>query len=160
MRQLQCSCGYLLVYETDICPMCLPNGVMPGRPRGLRYIADYLGLVQATEEAIVRRIGEIVHERNTYQELERQECEGNETLEECIDRHKSWAERSFDDGYQSGIGTAIQAIEHDKEERQAYNAWDGMKRAIAAIEAVRDGTFVWVEDGPGDNDGPDKEGVL
>lgn len=130
-------------------------------PRGgLRYIADYLGLVDATEGAIARRIDEIVHERNAYQELEREVCEGEETLEECIDRHKSWAERSFDDGYQGGLETAIQAIEHDKEERQPYNVWDGMKRAIAAIEAVRDGTFVWVEDVSSDDDDSDTEAVF
>ena len=159
---IRCSCGYLLTYETDICPACLPNGlpVAPPRPRGLRYIADHLGLSEATEEAITRRIDEIVHERNLYEELERQECEGHETLEECIDRHKAWAERSFYDGYESGLGTAIQAIEHDKEERQAYAAWDGMKRAIAAVEAVRDGTFVWVVDVASDDDESDTEAVF
>lgn len=148
MAALHCSCGYLLTYETDICPACLPNGLTttPPAPRGLRYIADFLGLTHVTEGAITRRIDEIVSERNRYEEVELEYCEGEETLRQCIERHRSLAERSFEDGYRSGLETAIRAIQHEKEERQAYHAWDGMKRAAAAIEEVRDGTFVWAEE--------------
>ena len=30
---IRCSCGNALTYETDICEVCLPNGLMPSSSR-------------------------------------------------------------------------------------------------------------------------------
>lgn len=143
---LRCSCGYLLTYETDICPVCLPNGLGPApKTTGLRAVADFIGLKTATESAIIDAIDQLCIIRNKHEELERMYCGENETLSDYLERKDTESERMFNAGYENALGVAIQAIEHEKEERTAYHAWDGMKRAIDAIQSVRDGTFKWVE---------------
>jgi hypothetical protein len=146
MAALRCSCGYLLTYETDICPVCLPHGLGPApKATGLRAVADFLGLTHATESAIIDAIDQICIVRDKHEELESMYCSENETLSDYLVRKDGESERMFNAGYENGLGVAIQAIEHEKEERTAYHAWDGMKRAIGAIQAVKDGTFKWVE---------------
>lgn len=152
---LRCLCGYQLTYETDICPVCLPQGLPHGLPRvprkadGLKVIADFLGLTTPTEDAILARIEEICIVRDKYEELERMYCEDQESLSDRLVRCDADSERMFNAGYENGLGVAIQAIEHEKEERTAYHAWDGMKRAIEAVRAVKNDTFVWVESDKG-----------
>lgn len=143
---LRCSCGYALTYETDICPVCLPRGLGgPAPARGLRAVADFLGLTTATESTIIDAIDELCRVRDKHEELERMYCNEDESLSDCLVRHDGESERMFNAGYENALGVAIQAIEHEKEERTAYHAWDGMKRAIGVVQAVKDNTFQWVE---------------
>lgn len=145
MSSLRCSCGYALAYITDICPVCLPHGLGPVARTGLCAVADFLGLETATDEAIIQAIEDLCIIRDRHEELERMYCKTDESLSAYLERRDCESERMFNAGYENGLGVAIQAIEHEKEERTPYHAWDGMKRAIAALQEVRDGTFKWVE---------------
>lgn len=108
-------------------------------------MANFLGLQLATEDAIINAIEDLCIIRDKHEELERMYCETDESLSTHLERRDGEAERMFDAGYENALSVAVQAIEHEKEERTAYHAWDGMKRAIAAVQAVRDGTFKWIE---------------
>lgn len=146
MPALRCSCGYALSYETDICPVCLPNGLGPTRKAtGLRAVADFLGLTTATETSIIDAIDQLCIVRDKHEELERMYCSEDESLSDYLVRKDGESERMYNAGYENALGVAIQAIEHEKEERTAYHAWDGMKRAADAVRAVKDGTFEWVD---------------
>jgi hypothetical protein len=59
---------------------------------------------------------------------------------------QSRCEKAFDAGYKHGLLTAIQAIDHDYKERQPSSHYLGSRAAVAAVDAVKDGTFVWVKD--------------
>lgn len=151
MSGLRCSCGYALAYVTDICPVCLPHGLGPApKATGLRAVADFIGLKTATEDAIINAIEELCIIRDKYEEMERMYCNEDETLFAHLERRDGESERMFNAGYENALGVAIQAIEHEKEERTAYHAWDGMRRAVSAVQAVRDGTFKWVENAESD----------
>lgn len=113
---------------------------------GLRAVADVLGLVAATESDILDAIELLCIDRDKYEELERMYCAENESLSDHLIHQDAEAERMFNAGYENALGVAIQAIEHEKEERTAYHAWDGMKRAIAVIKEVQSNTFQWVEE--------------
>ncbi len=57
----------------------------------------------------------------------------------------SLSEQMFDAGADGAISQAIAAIENDYRERQPSAMWPGMKQAIAVLEQVRAGTYVFTD---------------
>lgn len=55
------------------------------------------------------------------------------------------SEQMFDAGADGAIAQAIAAIENDYRERQPSAMWPGMKQAIAVLQQVRAGTYIFAK---------------
>lgn len=71
-------------------------------------------------------------------------CSGSH-FRKFANRLDDLSDEMFNAGADGALAQAIAAIEDDYRERQPSAIWPGMKQAIAVLEQVRAGTYVFTE---------------